>query len=118
MLTLITLYPRSSKRSTQSQVSVDSVLGIKGFDLKRTLEMEPEFLDTDGHEHEHDNTVTSLSITEPGEVNMSLINEWVDMILRTKGTDIYRMKGVLAVAGTDQKFVYQAVHMIFGESLV
>ena len=31
-------------RSTQSQVSVESVLGIRGFDLKRTLEMDPEFL--------------------------------------------------------------------------
>jgi len=99
-------------RSTQSQVSVESVLGIRGFDLKRTLEMDPEFLDTDG-EHEHDNTVSSLSILQPGDVHMSLINQWMDTILRTKGADIYRMKGVLSIAGTDRKFVYQGVHMIF-----
>jgi len=35
-------------RSCQSKVGVDQVLDIKGFDLKRTLEMDPEFLNTDG----------------------------------------------------------------------
>ena len=74
--------------------------------------MDPEFLDTEA-EHEHDSTVTSLSITQPGEVHMSLVNAWVDHILKTKGTDIYRMKGVLSVSGSKKKFVYQAVHMIF-----
>merc|ERR1719408_676022 len=42
-------------RCQQSNVSVDSVLNIQGFDLKRTLEMDPEFLNTDG-EHEHDDS--------------------------------------------------------------
>ena len=100
------------QRSSQSQVSVDHVLNIRGFDLKRTLEMDPEFLDTDA-EHVHDSTVSSLSITEPGEVHMPLVNRWVDHVLKTKGTDIYRMKGVLSVSGAKKKFVYQAVHMIF-----
>ena len=48
-------------RSTKSEVSPDQVLGIGAFDLKRTLEMDPEFLDTEG-EHEHDNTVSSIGI--------------------------------------------------------
>merc|ERR1712070_1338254 len=29
------------------------------------------------------------------------------------GADIFRMKGVLAIKYADEKFVYQAVHMIF-----
>ena len=33
-------------------------------------------------------------------------------LLQTKGADIYRMKGVLAISGSEKKFVYQAVHMI------
>merc|ERR1719375_2876517 len=48
-------------RCTQSQVSPESVLNIRGFDLDKTLEMDPEFLNTEG-EHEHDDTVTSCSI--------------------------------------------------------
>merc|ERR1712070_100551 len=43
-------------RSQQSQVSVDQVLNIRGFDVDKILEMDPEFLTSDG-EHMHDNTV-------------------------------------------------------------
>merc|ERR1712146_85669 len=99
-------------RSCKSEVSVDSVLDIKGFDLKRTLEMDPEFLNTDG-EHEHDSSVSSMSIIQPGEVDLDAVQAWVGEILQTKGADIFRMKGVLAIADAEKKFVYQAVHMIF-----
>jgi G3E family GTPase len=100
------------QRCTNSQVSVDSVLDIKGFDLARTLEMDPEFLNTDGS-HEHDSSVTSLGINTPGSLDLDLIQAWVGDLLQNKGTDIFRMKGVLSIAGHDSKFVYQAVHMIF-----
>eukprot|EP00948_MAST-09A_sp_MAST-9A-sp1_P000718 g718.t1 len=99
-------------QSTQSKVSVDQVLDIKGFDLKRTLEMDPEFLDTDA-EHEHDETVSSMSIQVEGDVHLMLCNDFIGNILRNKGQDIYRMKGVLSVSNYANKFVYQGVHMIF-----
>merc|ERR1719235_740310 len=99
-------------RCCQSNVSVDNVLDIKGFDLKRTLEMDPEFLNTDG-EHVHDTTVSSLSIIQKGDVDLESVQEWVGWVLRTQATDIYRMKGVLSIAHSKKKFVYQAVHMIF-----
>merc|ERR1712070_867580 len=52
-------------RTERSKVSVDQVLSIGAFDLKKTLEMDPEFLNTDG-EHEHDDTVTSVGINIEG----------------------------------------------------
>ena len=93
-------------------MSVENVLNIKGFDLKRTLEMDPEFLNTDG-EHVHDQTVTSLSIVQREGVHMALVNKWIGELLSTKGNDIYRMKGVLSISGSKEKFVFQGVHMIF-----
>merc|ERR1712232_1352105 len=93
------------QRCVQSQVSVDSVLNIGGFDLNRVLQMDPEFLDGDG-EHQHDTSVTSLSITLDGDLDLDLLEKWVGELLMTKGTDIYRMKGVLAVAHSEQRFVY------------
>ena len=89
--------------------------GCSGFDLKKTLEMDPEFLNTDG-EHVHDDSVTTMSIVRPGEVHGALINEWVSEILKDFGASIFRMKGVLAISGAEKKFVYQAVHMIFDGS--
>lgn len=100
------------QRAVQSNVSVSSVLDIRGFDLKRTLKMDPEFLNIDS-EHEHDDSVTSLSIVQPGEVDFEMIQDWVHTLLQTKGVNIYRMKGVLSVANRREKLIYQAVHMIF-----
>ena len=103
-------------RCTKAQVSVDSVLNIGAFDLSRTLEMDPEFLNTDG-EHEHDTSVSSVSISDEGHlVDLALVEDWIGEMLRTRGADIYRMKGVLNVAHADERFVYHAVHMILDGS--
>ena len=96
----------------RSAVSVESVLNIKGFDLKRTLEMDPAFLNAD-EEHGHDQTVTSLSIVLPGMLDLEDVRIWMETIRKTKGADIFRMKGILSIASSDKKFVYQGVHMIF-----
>ena len=74
--------------------------------------MDPEFLNTDG-EHQHDDSVKSVSIVEEGNLDMELLHEWIGDILQNKGADIYRMKGVLCVEHSNRKFLYHAVHMIF-----
>lgn len=88
------------------------MLDLRGFDLNRVLEMDPEFLDVDG-EHMHDDRVVSVGFNQPGELDMEKTNNWLGKMVQLKGMDIYRMKGVLAMAGCSQKFVYQAVHMQF-----
>ena len=93
-------------------MSPDNVLNICGFDLNRTFEMDPEFLNTKG-EHEHDNTVTSVAISQPGDVDLKSIEAFIGKLLQERGADIFRMKGVLSVAGSEKKFVYHAVHMTF-----
>jgi G3E family GTPase len=100
------------QRCMNSQVSVDSVLNIRGFDPERALEMVPEFHDN-YTSHPHDKSVSSLSFTYPGAVDLSAVQQWMGEILQHNGNDIYRMKGVLAVENADQKFVYQGVHMLF-----
>jgi G3E family GTPase len=40
-------------RTRNSQIDLDRVLNVKGFDLDRILEHEPDFLKTGGHKHEH-----------------------------------------------------------------
>jgi hypothetical protein len=96
----------------QSAVSVDSVLDLGAFDLQRTLEMDDGFLDTDA-EHQHDASVTSVAFSEPGELDLTALDEWISTTLRERGVDIFRMKGILALQGAPNKYVYQGVHMIF-----
>ena len=89
------------------------LINIGSFDLQRTLEMDPEFLDTDA-EHEHDQRVTSTSAKFEGELNVNKLERWIGGLMRDKAEDLFRYKGVLAVKGMDEKYVFQGVHMLFG----
>ena len=90
-----------------------NLINIGSFDLDRTLEMDPEFLDTES-EHEHDDRVTSTSSKFEGALNVNKLERWIGELMQSKGEDLFRYKGVLAVKGMDQKFVFQGVHMLFG----
>merc|ERR1719197_1116652 len=103
------------KRTTNSEVEMDFILGIRGFSLDKIIEMDDAFLE-DSHDHQHDNRVTSVGIDVPGEVVQQKLNEWISWLLREKGVDLFRSKGVLAVKGMKQKFVFQAIHMLFANS--
>lgn len=96
-----------------SIIDPSKLIGIGAFDLSKTLEMDPEFLDTDA-EHEHDENVTSTSSKFEGELNVNKLERWIGELMQTKAEDLFRYKGVLAVKGMDQKFVFQGVHMLFG----
>merc|ERR1711959_72650 len=100
------------QRAEKSTVSVESVLDLHAFDLKKTIEMDPEFLNTD-NEHEHDTTVSSVSIVEEHALDLGSIETWLNDLVRNKGADMYRMKGVLNIAGSPTRFMFQAVHMMF-----
>ncbi|MGD2117532.1 MAG: GTP-binding protein [Chromatiales bacterium] len=63
--------------------------------------------------HEHDETVTSVGLSLPGDLDKNRFESWIVNLLRSKGTDIFRMKGILALAGDPQCFVFQGVHMLF-----
>jgi G3E family GTPase len=63
--------------------------------------------------HEHSEAVTSVGITTPGDLDGKRLNDWISELLRVKGGDIYRMKGVLAVKGSSKRLVFQGVHMLF-----
>jgi len=65
------------------------------------------------HEHSHDEDVASVGITLSGDLDAQRLNEWIGGLLATKGQDIFRCKGVLAVRGSDHRLVFQGVHMTF-----
>eukprot|EP00415_Alexandrium_ostenfeldii_P001636 UN1636 len=100
------------RRCTKSEVGMDFILGIEAFSLDKVLEMDDGFLE-DNQEHQHDDRVSSVGIRVQGEVEQTKLNDWIGWILKEKGVDIFRTKGVLAVQGMKEKFVFQAVHMAF-----
>ena len=97
-------------RTRNSELEMDALLGVKAFDLDRALEVDPNFLGEDAHEH--DETVYSIALVEKGELDGDKLNQWLSNLLQTKGPDIFRMKGILNIAGEDERFVFQGVHML------
>ncbi len=95
-----------------SLIDPANLINIGAFDLDRTLEMDPGFLDTEA-EHEHDSRVTSTSSKFVGELNINKLEAWIGELLREQGEDLFRYKGLLSVKGMDTKYVFQGVHMMF-----
>ncbi|MEC7485011.1 MAG: GTP-binding protein, partial [Candidatus Thermoplasmatota archaeon] len=93
-----------------SIIDPKELINIGAFDLEKTLEMDPEFLDTES-EHEHDDRVTSTSMKFEGELNVNKLERYIGKLMREDGENLFRYKGVLAVKGVDEKYVFQGVHM-------
>ena len=95
-------------RCEHSKVEPKNLVSINAFKLDKTLEMDPEFLNTDG-EHEHDPRVSSTSTKFEGYLNVKKLNMWISTIIKEMGANLFRYKGVLSVAGMPNKFVCQHV---------
>ncbi len=98
-------------RTQNALIGIDQLLGVKAFDVNRALEIDPKFLEENAHEH--DESVYSVSIVETIPLDGQKLNNWISQVLRNQGADIFRMKGILNVAGEDNRFVFQGVHMLF-----
>ena len=80
-----------------------------------------ELLNVNAPPTRHDPGVTSVSVDQgaprhlravlKGELDLDMVQSWFEELLREQGEDIYRMKGVLAIAHAEQKFIFHAVHM-------
>jgi len=100
-------------RCQKALVDMDKILDVNGFDLDRVLQINPNFLETDAHEHEHSQEVYSVGITIPGDLDEKKLNDWLRELLMQEGPDIFRMKGVLAIKSDPRRFVFQGIHMLF-----
>ena len=102
-------------RTARCVAPLDEILGLNAFRLDRVLEFEPDFLDSD-HDHEHDDDITSLSFVSKTPLDLTKFESWFGGLLRTRGQDILRSKGILNFADTDDRYVFQGVHMLMDAS--
>jgi G3E family GTPase len=91
---------------------LDFILGIRSFDLARiTADIDPQFLVD--QEHEHDKSVTSVGIVLSTPIDHNKLQMWIAALTNDKGKELFRFKGVLEIMGSECKFVFQGVHMLF-----
>jgi G3E family GTPase len=123
-------------KTERAQIALNEVLGRNAFDLDRILDIEPEFLESDGDDHDHrdhdhhddhehhhahhsgglkhyhDEDMQSVSLKTDKPLNPDTFFPWVQNLVQTEGPNILRSKGILSFKDDDQRFVFQGVHMI------
>lgn len=115
------------KLAKYGSVDMDFVLGVGGYDLER-IDSEvhvdnscssmhqhgttQEHHQRHHHNHVHDSAVSSVSIVFEGMLDLDEVDDWLERLIEEKGDDLYRMKGVLSVTGSDQRYIFQGVHSL------
>jgi G3E family GTPase len=97
-------------RTDHCIMPVAELLDRGAFDLNRILEIEPDFLGEDTHEH--DDAITSVSLRAVRPLDPQKFNVWISDLLRLRGVDILRSKGILDFKNDANRFVFQGVHML------
>ncbi|MFM7625108.1 MAG: CobW family GTP-binding protein [Gammaproteobacteria bacterium] len=63
--------------------------------------------------HHHDEKISSIGLTDPRPLDPRKFDDWMSYLLKSRGEDIFRMKGVISLKGEDRRYVFHGVHMMF-----
>jgi G3E family GTPase len=97
-------------RAVRARIEPEKILGLGAFDLSRAPALPPEDEDSHGL---HDPEIRAVCLREPGVLDGRALNAWLGGLLRSRGADLFRMKGIVQVAGEPRRVVFQGVHMMF-----
>jgi G3E family GTPase len=113
---LARMNPRAKISEARHGVAaIDDLLDIRGFNLNAILETEPDFLSDVSHEHDDD--VSSFVFREQRPLDLERMEDFLGGIVQVYGAQMMRYKGILNIHGTDQRIVFQGVHMLMGSEM-
>jgi G3E family GTPase len=116
-------------------VPLEAVLDLKGFNLNAKLDIDPHFLEEEGHDHSHDHhdhsdhshdhhghaghtdRIQSFVFRSDKPFDHKKLEDFLGGILEVFGEKMLRYKGVLYVKGSNRKVVFQGVHQMMGSDL-
>jgi G3E family GTPase len=94
---------------TEGRVDVTSIIGVKAFDLKNCLAIEPLLLSD--LEHEHDLSVVSVEVRQDRPLDGPRFFRWLNAFVQQNSQGLLRSKGILSLAGEARRWVFHGVHM-------
>jgi G3E family GTPase len=113
---LVRINPRAPIKPVNfGNADIADVLDIRGFNLNAILEINPEFLDSD--EHEHDEAVQSFVFRSAKAFDPTKLEDFLGGLIQVYGPDMLRYKGVLFMKGSDRQTVFQGVHQMMGADM-
>jgi G3E family GTPase len=129
------------------EVALGEVFDLRGFNLNAKLDIDPDFLKDDahdhaghdhdhdhvhgehcdhpshasagegGHHHHHDDDVKSFVFRSDRAFSPAKLEDFLGAIVNIYGPRMLRYKGVLNMEGTERKVIFQGVHQLMGSDL-
>jgi len=113
---LVHINPRAPIRKVHfGQMPIEEILDIRGFNLNEVLQLDPDFLEED--EHEHDGQVNSFVFRSERPFDAARLEDFLSGLVQTHGKDMLRYKGVVYLKDNAHRVVFQGVHMLMGGDL-
>ena len=138
--------PRAPQQKVHfGEVPLKSVFDLRGFNLNAKLDIDPDFLKDEthdhgheghdhaegehcdhpshatgeghGHHHHHDDDVKSFVYKADRAFDPAKLEDFLGAIVNIYGPRMLRYKGVLHMQGTDRKVIFQGVHQLMGSDL-
>jgi G3E family GTPase len=132
--------PRAPQKAVHfGEVALNEVFDLRGFNLNTKLDIDPDFLKEDehdhthhdhapgeqcnhpshqhGHHHAHDDDVKSFVFRSDRAFDPAKLEDFLGAIVNIYGPRMLRYKGVLYMKGTDRKVIFQGVHQLMGSDL-
>jgi len=136
--------PRAPQQPVHfGEVALSDVFDLRGFNLNTKLEIDPDFLKEDdhehghdhddhdhaehcdhpshqhggGHHHHHDDDVKSFVFKSERAFDPAKLEDFLGAIVNIYGPRMLRYKGVLHMKGTERKVIFQGVHQLMGSDL-
>ena len=133
--------PRAPQRPVHfGEVALSEVFDLRGFNLNTKLEIDPDFLKEEahdhahahehgencdhpshnhegGHHHHHDDDVKSFVFKSDRALDAAKLEDFLGAIVNIYGPRMLRYKGVLHMKGTERKVIFQGVHQLMGSDL-
>ena len=138
--------PRAPQKAVHfGEVALTEVFDLRGFNLNAKLDIDPDFLKEEahdhahhdhakhcdhpshahdhgadghpGHHHHHDDDVKSFVFRSDRAFDPAKLEDFLGAIVNIYGPRMLRYKGVLNMKGTDRKVIFQGVHQLMGSDL-
>jgi len=133
--------PRAPQKVVHfGEVALSEVFDLKGFNLNAKLDIDPDFLTDEGHDHahgehcdhpshdhehshghghhhHHDDDVKSFVFRSERAFDPAKLEDFLGAIVNIYGPRMLRYKGVLNMRGTERKVIFQGVHQLMGSDL-
>ena len=140
--------PRAPQKAVHfGEVAIADVFDLRGFNLNAKLDIDPDFLKADSHDHDHqghnhaegehcdhpshaaenrlegghhhvhDDDVKSFVFRSDKAFSPAKLEDFLGAIVNIYGPRMLRYKGVLNMEGTDRKVIFQGVHQLMGSDL-